>query len=117
MVAAVPRSGVVAVVPRSVARWRWLPDPEGERRRAPVRASSGVQGAPRRQHSQGGRASGTPQRVSSNDAARGAGFEWRHGRREVRSAMIVRDILRSGAVRAARVTICKRSYVVVDDVL
>jgi hypothetical protein len=31
-VAVVPRSWIVATVPKSVARWRWLPDPEGERR-------------------------------------------------------------------------------------
>jgi hypothetical protein len=42
--------------------------------------------------------------------------EWRHGRREMRAAMIARDILRSGAVWAARVT----TYIcacVIDDVL
>jgi hypothetical protein len=47
--------------------------------------------------------------------ARGSS-EWCHGRREVRAAMITRDILRSGAVWAAQVT----TYIcacVIDDVL
>jgi hypothetical protein len=42
--------------------------------------------------------------------------ERRHGRREMRTAMITHDILRSGAVSAARVT----TYIcacVIDDVL
>jgi hypothetical protein len=112
-VAAVPRSGVVAAVPRSVEAAH---HPEGERRRAPVRASGGVPGAPRRRHSEGGWASGAPRRASSDGAAGGARFERRHGRREVHISTIVRGILRSGIVRAARVTtsICA---CVVDDVL
>jgi hypothetical protein len=47
--------------------------------------------------------------------ARGSS-ERRHGRREMRAAMIARDILQSGAVWAARVT----TYIcacVIDDVL
>jgi hypothetical protein len=108
MVVPVPRSGVVAVVPRPVARWRRCPNPEGERWQGPC--------VGRRRHSQGGRASDAPRRVSSDGAARGVRFERCHGRREVRAAMIALDILRSGAVRAARVTtsICS---CVVDDVL
>jgi hypothetical protein len=81
-----------------------------------VRASGGVPGPPRRRHFHGRRASGVPRRASSDSDARGAMFELRHGRREVRAAMIVRDILRSSAVRATRVT----TYIcacVVDDVL
>jgi hypothetical protein len=52
---------------------------------------------------------------TTTHGARGSS-ERRHGRREVRAAMIVRDILRSGAVWAARVT----TYIcacVIDDVL
>jgi hypothetical protein len=81
-----------------------------------VRASGGVPGALKRRHSQGQRASGAPRRASSNDTARGTRFEWHQGRREVCTAMIARDILRSSAVRASRVTtsICS---CVDDDVL
>jgi hypothetical protein len=81
-----------------------------------VWASGGVPGAPRRRHFQGPRASGAPRRASSNGDTQGVRFERHRGRREVRAATIVHDILRSGAVRAARVTI----YIcvcVVDDVL
>jgi hypothetical protein len=53
--------------------------------------------------------------ATATHEARGSS-ERRHGRREMRAAMIARDILRSGAVWAARVTtyICAR---VIDDVL
>jgi hypothetical protein len=47
--------------------------------------------------------------------ARGSS-ERRHGRREMRAALIARDILRSGAVWAARVTIYICAFVI-DDVL
>jgi hypothetical protein len=53
--------------------------------------------------------------ATASHEARGLS-ERRHGRREVRAAMIARDILRSGAVWAARVT----TYIcacVIDDVL
>jgi hypothetical protein len=50
-VAAVPRSGVVAAVPRSAARWRRR-GPGADKRRRPR--------GPRRRHFQGGRASGAP---------------------------------------------------------
>jgi hypothetical protein len=81
-----------------------------------VRTSGGVSRAPRRRHFQGQRASGAPRRASSDGDARGARFERRHGRREVRATTIARDILQSSAVRAARVT----TYIcacIVDDVL
>jgi hypothetical protein len=81
-----------------------------------MRSSSGVPGAPRRWQFQGWRASGAPRCANSEDDTRGARFEWRYGRREVRAAMIEHDILQSGVVRAARVT----TYIcacVVDDVL
>jgi hypothetical protein len=58
-----------------------------------VRASGSVPGASRRRHFQGRQASGTPRRASSDGDARGARFERHHGRREVRAAMIARDIL------------------------
>jgi hypothetical protein len=81
-----------------------------------VRASGGVHGAPRRRHLRGRRVSSAPRCASSDGDARGARFERRHGRREVRAATIAHDILRSDAVRAAWVT----TYIcacVVDDVL
>jgi hypothetical protein len=91
-----------------------------------VRASGGVPEAPRRWHFQGRRASGTSkddeqaapvdvQVATMTHEARGSS-ERRHGRREMRAAMIARDILRSGAVWVARVT----TYIcacVIDDVL
>jgi hypothetical protein len=81
-----------------------------------MRTSDDNPGAPRRRHSQSGRASSAPRRASSDCAARGARFESRHRRHKVRAATITRDILRSSAVRAARVTtsICA---CVVNDVL
>jgi hypothetical protein len=81
-----------------------------------VRASGGVPGAPRRRHFQGRRASDAPQCASSDDDTQGARFERRHGRCEVRVATITHDILRSGAVRTARMTTYIYAYVV-DDVL
>jgi hypothetical protein len=53
--------------------------------------------------------------ATATHEARGSS-ERRHGRREMRAAMIARDILRSGAVWAARVT----TYIcacVIDEVL
>jgi hypothetical protein len=67
--------------------WRRLPDPEGERQRGPCA-----------------------------DILPDPEGERCHGRREMRAAMIAHDILRSGAVWAARVT----TYIcacVIDDVL
>jgi hypothetical protein len=81
-----------------------------------VRASGGVPGAPRRRHFQGRRASDAPRCASSDGNTRGARFERRYGRCEVRAATIAHDILRSGAVRAARMTTYICAYVV-DDVL
>jgi hypothetical protein len=81
-----------------------------------VWASGGIPGAPRRRHSQGGRASDTSRCASSDGAERGVRFERHHGRREVHAATIMRDMLRSGVVRVARVmtSICA---CVIDDVL
>jgi hypothetical protein len=119
-VAAVPWSGLAMAVPISVARWRQLPDPKGEQRRSPVRASGGIPGASRQTRGdntpKAGEQATPPRRASSDGAARGTRFERHHGRREVRTATIARDILLSSAVWAARVTtsICS---CVVDDVL
>jgi hypothetical protein len=70
----------------------------------------------RRRHFQGRRASDAPRCASSDGDTRGARFEWRHGRCEVRATTIAHDFLRSGAVRAARMTTYICDYVV-DDVL
>jgi hypothetical protein len=100
----VPRSGVVAVVPRSVARWRQLLDLEGERWRGPC---AGKQQCPRgpEEAALPRRASKRcPRHASSNGATRDTRFEHRHERREVRAATIMCDILRSSTVQATRVT-------------
>jgi hypothetical protein len=81
---------------------------------APVWASGGVARAPRRRHSQSGRTSSAPRRACSDGAARGERFERHHGRRKVRAATIVCDILRSGAIRATRVTTSICACVVID---
>jgi hypothetical protein len=63
----------------------------------------------------GGGTSKASEQAAPLDVARGSS-ERRHGRCEVRAAMIARDILRSGAVWMARVT----AYIcacVIDDVL
>jgi hypothetical protein len=113
-VVAVPRFGVEAVVPRPARGGS--PIQRASDSSALVRASGGIPGAPRRRHFQGRRASGTPRCTSSDGDTRGARFERRHGRCEVRAATIAHDILRSGAVRAARMTTYIYAYVV-DDVL
>jgi hypothetical protein len=100
-VAAVPRSGVEATVPRSRGR---------------ARASGGVPGTPRRRHFQGRRASDAPRCANSDGDTRGVRFERRHRRCEVHAATIAHDILRYGAVRVARMTTYICAYVV-DDVL
>jgi hypothetical protein len=113
VMAVVPRSRVEAAVPRSAvsaprsrrrativpcADKRWRPqDPEAV---ALSRSTS-----KRR-----------PSSASSDGGTRGVRFEWCHGRCEVRAAMIAHDILRSGAVRVARMTTYICAYVV-DDVL
>jgi hypothetical protein len=83
---------------RFAGRWRRLPDPEGERRQGPC--------AGKRRRPWGPEAVALPRRASKR----------RHGRCEVRAAMIACDILRSGVVQAVRETtsICA---CVVDDVL
>jgi hypothetical protein len=81
-----------------------------------VRASGGVPGAPRRRHFQGRRASGAPRCASSDGDTLDVRFERRHGWCEVRTATTAHDILRSGAVRATRMTTYIYAYVV-DDVL
>jgi hypothetical protein len=81
-----------------------------------MRASDGVPETPRRRHFQDRRASGAPRCASSDGDTRGARFEWRHGRCEVRATTIAHDILRSGAVRATQMTTYICAYVV-DDLL
>jgi hypothetical protein len=104
-------------LPDPDARWRWLPDLEGERRRRPCAGKWWRPQTPRQWHSQRGRASGAPRRASSDDTTWGTRFKRHHGRREVRAATIARDIiLRSGAVRVARVTTSICAFVI-DDVL
>jgi hypothetical protein len=80
-----------------------------------VRASGGVPGTPRRQF-QGRRSSDATRCASSDGDIRGARFEQRHGRCEVRAATIAHDILRSSVVRVARLTTYICAYVI-DDVL
>jgi hypothetical protein len=93
--AAAPRPRrAVAAVPRPPAA---APDLEGERRQCPCAGK-------RRRHFQGRRASGAPRCASSDGDTRGARFERRHGRCEVRAATIAHYIFRSGAVRVARMT-------------
>jgi hypothetical protein len=107
-----PRHAVVAV-PRPAAA---APDPEGERRQCPC--------AGKRRRPRGPEAAALPRpaskrhpRCASRDGdTRGARFERHHERCEVRAATIAHDILRSGAVRAARMTTYICAYVV-DDVL
>jgi hypothetical protein len=105
VVATAPQPGpAVAVVPRSVAvaprsRGRATAGPYAGKWRRPRGPEAGA----RWRHSQGWRASRAPRRASSDGVARGARFERHHGRREVHAATITRDILWSGAVRAARV--------------
>jgi hypothetical protein len=107
-VAAVPRSGVEAAVPRLAAA--------APRFRGWARASGGVPRTPRRRQFQDRRASGAPRCASSDGNTRGVRFERRYGRCEVRAVTIAHDILRSGAVRAARMTTYICAYIV-DDVL
>jgi hypothetical protein len=114
-VAAVPQSGVVAAVPRSVAaaprsRWRAAAGPLCGQ----VAASPGSRG--------GGTSRAGEQAVpldvrvvTATHEAQGSS-ERRHRRRDVRAAMIARDILRSSAVWVTRVM----TYIcacVIDDVL
>jgi hypothetical protein len=114
-VAEVPRSGVVAAVPRSVAV---APRSRGRATAGPLCGQAAASPRP-----QGGDTSKAGEQAMSVDVrvatatheTRGSS-ERRHGRREMRAAMIARDILRSGAVWAARVT----TYIcacVIDDVL
>jgi hypothetical protein len=114
-VAVVPRSGVVAAVPRSAAA---APRSRGRATAGPLCGQAAASQGPR-----GGGTSKAGEQASPLDVrvatvtheARGSS-EWRHGRREVRATMIARDILRSGAVWATRVTTCICACVI-DDVL
>jgi hypothetical protein len=108
VVAEVTRSGVVAAAPRS----------RGRATAGPLCGQATA--SPRPQGGGTSKASEQPAPVDVRVAmatheARGSS-ERRHGRREIRAAMIARDILRSGVVWSARVT----TYIcacVIDDVL
>jgi hypothetical protein len=96
-VAEVPRSGVVAAVPRSVAA---APQSRGRATTGPLCGQAAA--SPR---SRGGGTSkaveqATPVdvRVATTTHEAQSSSERRHGRPEMRAAMIARDILRSGAV-------------------
>jgi hypothetical protein len=114
-VAEVPRSGVVAAVPRSVAAGSRS---RGRATAGPLCGQAAVSPRPRG----GGTSKADEQampvdvRVATAMHEARCSSELRHGRREMRAAMITRDILRSGTVWAARVT----TYIyacVIDDVL
>jgi hypothetical protein len=108
------RSGIEAAVPRSAAA---APRSRGRATTVPLCGQAAASpGPPRRRHFQGRRANDVPRCASSDGDTRGVRFERRHGRCEVRAATIAHDILRSGAVRAARMTTYICAYVV-DDVL
>jgi hypothetical protein len=111
----VPRSGVVVAVSRSLAA---APRSRGRATAGPLCGQAAA--SPRLR---GGGTSKADEQTTSvyvrvataTQEARGSS-ERRHGRREMRAAMIVCDILRSGAVWAARVA----TYIcacVIDDVL
>ena len=88
-VAEVPRSGVVAAVPRS--RGRAIAGPLcGQAVASPKPRGGGTSKA-------GEQATPIDVRATATHEAR-CSSERRHGRREMRAAMIARDILRSGAV-------------------
>jgi hypothetical protein len=96
-VAEVPRSGVVGTVPRSVAA---APRSRGRATAGPLCGQAAV--SPR---SQGGGTSKADEqatlvdvRVATTTHKARSSSERRHGRPEMRAAMITRDILRSGVV-------------------
>jgi hypothetical protein len=114
-VAEVPRSGVVAAVSRSVAA---APRSRGRATAGPLCEQAVASPRPRGGGTSKAGEQATPVDVrvaTATHEARGSS-ERRHGRRELHTMMIVRDILRSGAIWVARVTI----YIcacVIDDVL
>jgi hypothetical protein len=103
-VAEVPRSGVVAAVPRSVAAVprsvAAAPRSRGQTTAGPLCGQAAT--SPRSRGGGSSKASeqATPVDVRVATATHGArsSSERRHGRPEMRAAMIARDILRSGAV-------------------
>jgi hypothetical protein len=88
-VAEVPRSGVVAAVPRS----------RGRATAGPLCGQAAVSPKPRGDgtYKAGEQATPVDVRATATHEAR-CSSERRHGKREMRAAMIARDILRSGAV-------------------
>jgi hypothetical protein len=107
-VAAVPRSGVVAAAPRS----------RGRAIAGPLCGPAAVSPGPRGDDTSKAGEQATPLdvRVATATHEVRCSSDRRHGRHEVRTTMIARDILWPGAVWAARVT----TYIcacVIDDVL
>jgi hypothetical protein len=101
VVAAVPRSGVVEAVPRSAAA---APRSRGRATAGPLCGQAAASPGPGDTSKAGEQAAPLDVRVATaTHEARGSS-ERCHGRREVRATMITCDILRSGAVWAARVT-------------
>jgi hypothetical protein len=114
-VAEVPRSGVVAAVPRSVAV-----APRSRRRGTVGPLCKQATASPRPQgggtSKAGEQAAPVDVRVATTTHEAWGSSERRHGRREMRAAMIALDIFWSGAVWAVQVT----TYIcacVIDDVL
>jgi hypothetical protein len=93
----VPRSGVVAAVPRSVAA---APRSRGRATAGPLcgqaAASPGSRGGGTSKA--GEQATPVDVRVATTTHEARSSSEWRRGRPEMRAAMIARDILRSGVV-------------------
>jgi hypothetical protein len=90
-VAEVPRSGVVAAVPRSVAAAHRSRGLCGQAAASPKPRGVGTSKA-------GEQATPVDVRVATATHEARCLSDRRHGRRETRAAMIARDILRSGAV-------------------
>ena len=96
-VAEVPRSGVVAAVPRSVVA---APLSRGRATVGPLCGQAAVSSKPRGGGTSKAGEQATPVdvRVATTTHEARCSSERRHGRRDMRTAMIARDILRSGAV-------------------
>jgi hypothetical protein len=96
-VAKVPRSGVVAAVPRLVAT---APRSIGRAIAGPLCGQAAASPKPRGGGTSKAGEQATPVdvRVATATYEARCSSERRHGRREMRAAMIARDILRSGAV-------------------
>jgi hypothetical protein len=96
-VAEITRSGVVAAVPRSVAV---APRSRGRATAGPLCGQAAASPKPRRGSTSKAGEQATPVdvRVTTTTHEARCSSEWRHGRREMRAAIIARDILRSDAI-------------------